>query len=155
MRTPRLGKRLVPLLGPAFAVMAIVMVPWTAYLAFELPERQVTQHYDVGWVGFDIGLIVTLGATGWFAWRRSRWFPLTATATATLLVVDAWFDVLGAPGNERALSVALAVLVELPLAAVCLWWAARWQDVMIERLSMWRRQARRRSGVPDRPPSLP
>jgi hypothetical protein len=142
--------RLVPLLGPAFAVMAVVMVPWTVYLAIDLPERAVSHHYDTAWVGFDVALMLVLAATGRFAQLRSRWFPLAASAAATMLVVDAWFDVVTAPAHQRMLSVLLAALVELPLASLCLYWAHRWQDVMIERLSMWRRQARRLQAVESR-----
>jgi hypothetical protein len=48
----------------------------------------------------------------------------TETITGTLLVCDAWFDVLtsrGLPGIAQAAS--LALFVELPLAALCFWMA--------------------------------
>jgi hypothetical protein len=45
---------------------------------------------------------------------------LTAVATATLLLCGAWFDACtSAPGADFATAVAMALLVELPLAALC------------------------------------
>ena len=42
-------------------------------------------------------------------------------ATATLLVVDAWFDILTSHrGEELAVAITMALVVELPLAALCL-----------------------------------
>jgi hypothetical protein len=47
-----------------------------------------------------------------------------AAITGTLLVCDAWFDVLTAqPGSELLESLAEAGLAELPLAALCFWLA--------------------------------
>jgi hypothetical protein len=51
---------------------------------------------------------------------------LPATATATLLIVDAWFDVMTA-GRHRGvgLAILMAVCVELPAAYGSLWVARR------------------------------
>ncbi|WP_371641802.1 hypothetical protein [Streptomyces mirabilis] len=52
--------------------------------------------------------------------RRNPRRCLTATATAALLVVDAWFDVTASqPGPELATAVVMAVCAELPMAALC------------------------------------
>ena len=137
-RRPPLGGRL----GTLFAVLALALVPWTVYLAVELPERAVARHYDLAWTGFDVALVLLLGGTAWTAHHRSRYFALTATATATMLVVDAWFDVVtSAPVAEQAVAVVLAVLVELPLAVLCGWWALHAQDVLAERVVFFRRRA--------------
>ena len=77
------------LAGPLFALLSILLVPWTVLVALVLPSRQLSPNYDVAWAGFDVFLCVGLGATGYFALRRSRWLPVAAAATATLLVVDA------------------------------------------------------------------
>ena len=125
-----------------FTALALCLVPWTAYLAIKLPERAVARHYDLAWTGFDIALVLLLGGTAWTAHHRSRYFTLTATATATMLVVDAWFDVVtSAPGAEQAIAVVLAVMVELPLALLCAWWALHAQDVLTERVAFFRRRA--------------
>ena len=137
-RRPPLSGRL----GTVFSVLALALVPWTAYLAIELPERAVARHYDLAWTGFDVALVVLLAGTAWTARGRSRYFALTATATATMLVVDAWFDVVtSAPVAEQVIAVVLAVLVELPLAVLCAWWALHAQDVLAERVVFFRRRA--------------
>lgn len=137
-RRPPLAGRL----GTVFTALALCLVPWTAYLAIELPERAVARHHDLAWTGFDIALVLLLGGTAWTAHHRSRYFTLTATATATMLVVDAWFDVVtSAPGAEQAIAAVLAVLVELPLALLCAWWALHAQDELTESVAFFRRRA--------------
>ena len=122
--------------GPAFLLCSVVLIPWTAYLAFSLPSRQVSSHYNVAWVGFDVFLLVTLGATGLFALRRSRYLALTSASAATLLVVDAWFDVLTSPGRQVIESIILAVVIELPLAGICAWLSYRTEHLAERRFSV-------------------
>lgn len=103
-----------------YLLFAAALIPWDVHLALTLPERSVAHHYDAAWVGFDLILIVVLARIGWLAFRRDPHVVLTAAAGATLLCVDAWFDVLtAAPGDDRAQAVVLAVLVELPGAFLC------------------------------------
>jgi len=67
-----------------------------------------------------------LFAVAFAAWHRSSWLDTVASATATLLVVDAWFDTLTAStGTELGIALAMALLVELPLAALCVLVARR------------------------------
>jgi hypothetical protein len=98
-----------------------VLIPWTIYLGLTLPDRQLSPHYNIAWVGFDVLELIALGATGYFALRGSRYLALTSAAAATLLVVDAWFDIMTSPRDQIMQAIVLAVLVELPLAAVCGW----------------------------------
>jgi hypothetical protein len=108
--------------APVFGVLALLTIPWIGYLAVTLPRQAVTAHYRGAWVGFDVGLVAALVLTAVQAYRGHRRVGLAATATATLLVVDAWFDVTTTPaGIDLVVSIVLALLVELPLAAVCLW----------------------------------
>ena len=101
-------------------LVAVFLIPWTLYLTFTLPSRHVTLHYDVGWVGFDIALAVSFAATAWAAFRGSQWLVPLAAVTGTMLLCDAWFDIVTSrPGGEMWEAVAEAVLVELPLAALC------------------------------------
>ncbi len=97
-------------------VGAVVLVPWTAYLAVTLPRRTVTDHWRGAWVGFDVLVMVVLGATAWFGWRRRQLVLVGLVASSVLLACDAWFDVMLTRGPDRVLSVLTAVLVELPLA---------------------------------------
>ncbi len=122
----RLGARLP---GPAgtpaerhrfFLVTAgacLALVPWTVLLALTLPRQYTVSHWTLTWVGFDLVLAVSLAATAWLAYRRRQAVAIAALVTGTLLVCDAWFDLTTATrGGDLLLSVASAVLAELPLA---------------------------------------
>jgi hypothetical protein len=113
--------RVVRWAGPAFALFSLILLPWTIYLGLSLPSRQLSSHYDIAWAGFDVLLMAALASTAYFALRRSHYLATAATATATLLVVDAWFDVMTSPSSQLAESLILAALIELPLAALCAW----------------------------------
>ena len=134
--------------GPAFALFSLILLPWTVYLAYSLPSRQVSADYDVAWAGFDVMLMVALASTGYFALRRSRYLATAAAATAALLLVDAWFDVMTTLPGQRLAPVAEAVLVELPLASVCIWLSLHTQQLAERRLLLLLR--RRPQGGPAR-----
>jgi hypothetical protein len=113
---------------PVYALLAVAIVPWIFWLAWSLPERSVSAHYRLAWVGFDVLLCGALARTAYLAWRRSPFLVNVASATAALLVVDAWFDVTTSPGGHDLLvSTMLALLVELPLAVLSLLLAGRAQ----------------------------
>jgi hypothetical protein len=102
------------------ALVALALVPWTLWLTFSLPSRHVSQHYDLAWSGFDVALAFAFGATAWSALRAPRWLVAFAAATGTMLLCDAWFDIVTASGGgERLEAVAEAAFAELPLAAIC------------------------------------
>jgi hypothetical protein len=66
-------------------------------------------------------LALLLLAVAITAWRRSVWLEGAASAAAMLLFVDAWFDVLTSSSqSELVTAIVEAVVVELPLAVVCL-----------------------------------
>ncbi len=96
----------------------VVLVPWIAYLAVTLPRKYVAHNWDATWVGFDILLLLMLLTTATFGFLRRQLLIPTAFATGLLLVCDAWFDVMTAHGDEVAVSLTLALVIELPLAAV-------------------------------------
>src|SRR6187549_2726897 len=97
------GGRPRPLLGYAFIVAAVAVGGWSAWLTVTLPSRHLTPNWNVAWGGFDVIMAVAVVSTGIAAWHGTAWFPLGAVACATLLVVDAWFDILtSAPGTELA-----------------------------------------------------
>jgi len=114
------------------ALVALALVPWTLWLTVSLPSRHLTEHYDVAWIGFDVVLAAALAATAWSALRESRWLVALAAATGTMLVCDAWFDIVTSTGGgERLEALAEAALAELPLAAICAYIvleAERFQD---------------------------
>ena len=140
----RVESRIVRWVAPVFAVCSLALVPWIVVLAVTLPHRAVSHHYDLAWAGYDVGLAAALGATAVTAVRRSRLLPVASSAAGALLLADAWFDVVtAAAGRARLESLAMAVFVELPLAALCGWLAVHSQDVTEQRLVLLRRRVRR------------
>jgi hypothetical protein len=96
------------------------LLPWTLWLTFTLPSRHVTTHYDLAWVVFDAALFCAVAATAWCAVKGSEWLVPFAAVTGTMLVCDAWFDVVTSVGSGDATEAILeALLAELPLAALC------------------------------------
>jgi hypothetical protein len=120
---PDQPRRRVPRrLAAAFGLIAVLLVPWTLWLTFTLPTRHLTHHYRFAWVGFDIWLAIAFAATALAALRASPWLQPLAALTGTMLLCDAWFDVVTATsGDEQAVAVLEAVGAELPLAALCFW----------------------------------
>ena len=117
------GRWLVPpWIAPAFALCVAVLVPWTGYLFGTLPPHYHASHWRIAWSGFDVGLTIALASTAVLIARRSPFAEVTATVTGTLLVCDAWFDVLTSRGTSDIVQASVeAAVVELPLAAVCFW----------------------------------
>ena len=81
-------------------------------------------------------LLIALAATAYFALRRSRNLSVAATSAGTLLIVDAWFDVLTARRHQLPVSIAIAILIELPLAALCWWLSMQTQAIAEKRIAL-------------------
>lgn len=106
--------------GWLLVACGLALLPWLYMLATGLPATATAAHWPLAWVGLDALEALGLIATGLLAARGDRLHALPAAATATLLVVDAWFDTTtAAPGGDFATAVAMALGVELPLAALC------------------------------------
>ena len=130
--------------GPAFAVLALGTVPWVIFLAITLPRHATFAHYRGVWVGFDTALVAVLALTAYMAYRGRPWVALSSTAAATMLLVDAWFDVMTTPrGHGLLVSWLLAVVVEVPLAGICLWIAMHAEMVIANRVVVLARRVRR------------
>jgi hypothetical protein len=109
-----------------FAGVGIGLLPWAVWLSASLNAKHSTNHWDLAWSGFDTGLAVMFLSTAVAAYLRSPWVGALAAATGTLLVTDAWFDiVLESHSDERRNAILLAVFAELPAAALCFWIAYR------------------------------
>jgi hypothetical protein len=108
--------------APVFLVIGLALLPWTIYLSASLAPRHETARWDVAWSGLDSALAVCFLLTALAAWRRTSWLEACAAATGTLLLCDAWFDVvLETRGTEFRVAVIEAVVAELPFAALCFW----------------------------------
>jgi hypothetical protein len=100
-------------------MLSLILIPWTFYLSTTLPNRHLSSHWDLSWVGLDIGITGLLLLSALLVYLESDWVVISATATGSLLVADAWFDIMSAhAGSDLRESVAMAVFVELPLAAI-------------------------------------
>jgi hypothetical protein len=109
-----------------FTVIGLALLPWTIWLSQSLSPDHQTHRWDLAWSGFDSALALAFLLTAIAAWRRSPWIGACAATTGTLLVTDAWFDVvLESHADELRISILLAVFAELPVAAVCFWIAYR------------------------------
>lgn len=110
--------------APVFGIAALSLIPWMAYLGVTLPSTTMISE-RTAWIGFDIGLMIMLGLTAVLALRHNARVAQTSMATATMLAVDAWFDVFTS-GHGAALTQALQLSVlEIGLAGVCVWISLR------------------------------
>ena len=104
-----------------YIIFSLVLIPWIVYLSVSLPSRHLSNHWDISWVGLDIGIFASLFLTGILAFIKSRWMVISSTATAIFLITDAWFDIVSErPGVELSQAILLAVIFEIPLALISL-----------------------------------
>ncbi|MGW1158820.1 hypothetical protein ACWD5Q_04425 [Streptomyces sp. NPDC002513] len=107
-------------------VCGLALLPWLVVLAHGLPGTATAANWRTVWIGLDSLEALGLITTGLLVVRGHHIHALTATATATLLVVDAWFDTLtAASGGDQVSAVVTALGAELPLAVVCVALAVR------------------------------
>jgi hypothetical protein len=111
------GRRRARRLAWLYAAAAVVLLPWIGFLAVTLPRRQFDLHYRAAWVGFDVLLVFAITRTAYMAFRVDQRVQFPATATATLLIVDAWFDITTSGSHPQFFeAVILAVAIEIPAA---------------------------------------
>lgn len=104
---------------------ALVETVWTIYVGVKLPRRYAADHWDIAWVGIDAAQVILLSLSAWAAWKRKTILVMFATASAMLLLVDAWFDVTTSRRGDVAQGILLAGIVEVPSALVLSWVAYR------------------------------
>src|SRR6266568_1917110 len=120
--------------GPLFLLLVAGLLLWIVLLAVTLPRRAEAEHYRLAWVGFDLGMLGLFGACGCLAMRRSTSTQALATCAATLLGVDAWFDVLTTASKQDLLmAIGSAAIFEVPLALLCLWLARNVEQIQRRR----------------------
>ena len=101
-----------------FWAAGLCLLPWIAVLGMTLPDAVQAEHWRLAWTGFDAAEAFGLLVTAWLLGRGDPRTPFAAIATATLLLADAWFDVVTA-GDDVVFSLLMAGL-EVPLALACL-----------------------------------
>ncbi|MFF4187643.1 hypothetical protein ACFYZ9_31070 [Streptomyces sp. NPDC001691] len=106
-------------------VTAAVLLAWTVVLGFWLDGQTQVRNWSVSWVGMDLLQATGLVATAVLLARQVRTVSPVASATAALLVLDAWFDVATSEdGGAQYVALGMAFLVELPAALWLAWLAA-------------------------------
>ncbi|MGW2491702.1 hypothetical protein ACWCV9_31405 [Streptomyces sp. NPDC001606] len=98
---------------------AVLLVPWMAVLAVTLPGSTRVENWPLAWIGLDVLMAAGCAATALLGLRADPRGRLTASATASVAVLDAWFDLTTAGTGGALLQAALSALAEAALAAVC------------------------------------
>lgn len=106
---PLLGGRQLSL-PVALVGMGLALIPWMFLLAAQ---------GEWPWVGLDVAEATGLISTGLLLRRGDARGALAAAVTAVLLLTDAFFDVTTSHGAELVQAWVLALLLELPIAALC------------------------------------
>ncbi|MEU4799551.1 hypothetical protein [Streptomyces sp. NPDC023327] len=123
--------------------LGLAMVPWLIVLHTWLPGTAESARWAWAWTGLDCLEAAGMLATGVLLRRGDPRGALTAAATATLLLVDAWFDTMtAAPGADLTSALLMAACAELPLAVTCAVLAVR----TCSRAGAGPRRQRRREG---------
>jgi hypothetical protein len=121
---------------------------WTVYLAFSMPTGYHSKAWSAAWVGFDILLLLALTGTVVAAMLRRQIVVMLAVFTATLLLCDAWFDIVLDWGTSDVwASLASAAFIEVPLALFLLSRVRKLVRIALQR--RWREL-----GLPGDPPPL-
>ncbi|WP_234315229.1 hypothetical protein [Streptomyces globisporus] len=107
--------------GRVLVGAGLALLPWLGYLAATLPPAEAA-----AWVTLDTFEAAALIAAGSRLLHGDNRHRLPAAAAAVLLVADACVDLATAtPGTELATAVVMAVVAEIPLAALCAMLSAR------------------------------
>ncbi len=105
-----------------FLLLAAGLVPWTVLLGLSLPPKYDAGHWDLLWTGFDVALICVLGYAAWAAWFRRQILASTAIVAGTLLLCDAWFDIVTSFGHrDQWITLLTGFGAEIPLALFFFW----------------------------------
>jgi hypothetical protein len=110
-----------------FIAAAIVLIPWIVLLFGDTSTQfGVAKHSQLVWGGFDCFLVLGFAVTAYRIATHSPRGAITAAATGTMLLVDAWFDILTARRPTAQLTaILMAVFAEIPCAMICFFVARR------------------------------
>jgi hypothetical protein len=108
----------------ALAIGALVLVPSLVVVLTVVPKVETAHHLRVAWTGLDVFEVLALAATGFALQRRPAIAVVPATITGTLLLCDAWLNIIPTTGVAFYEGIVMA-FIELPLAAISFSVAAR------------------------------
>jgi hypothetical protein len=137
--------------------IAVGMVPWTVRLGRALPRTTEVSNWSAAWVGLDTLLGAGCGLTAVLQGRGDPRSRLTASATAAVALLDAWFDVTTSPAGPARRRALLFAVGELSLVGYCVTlasprraaWPARTPSLNGDRPGSWSPEPAR-SGPPGR-----
>ena len=104
----------------ALTVTALALVPYLVTALAVVPTAQIAYHLKIAWTGLDVFEILALAATGFALHRRVASTVVPATVAGTLLLCDAWLNIIPSTGPGLYEGIAMAFL-EVPLAALSFW----------------------------------
>jgi hypothetical protein len=95
----------------------VLLAAWIGILAVTLPKHYTATHWRAAWIWLDVAELAGFAATAWASWHQRQVVIFFMIFTGTLLVADAWFDlVLDYGSSGFTMSVISACVAELPLA---------------------------------------
>ncbi|MEV7319129.1 hypothetical protein [Streptomyces sp. NPDC093970] len=118
-RTRRLKRWALILLGSS----AVLLVPWMVVLALTLPTRAEVHNWRLAWIGLDVLMAAGCAATAVLGLRGDARARLTASATASVAILDAWFDITTSAVGTALLEALGSAVAEAGLAAACVFLA--------------------------------
>ncbi|WP_330459518.1 hypothetical protein OIB37_23200 [Streptomyces sp. NBC_00820] len=89
-------------------------------LALTLPASTEVRHWSLAWAGLDALMAAGCAATALLGLRADSRFRLTASATAAVAVLDAWFDITTSPAGAPLAEALACAVAEGTLAGACL-----------------------------------
>jgi hypothetical protein len=96
-------------------VAVVVLIPLFITVASVSPRTQQLHNLRIFWSGLDVFELIGMALTGWCLVRRSPHVVGAATITGTLLISDAWFNIITTVGKSHRAALAMA-FVEVPAA---------------------------------------
>ncbi len=123
MKSKRTIHNIFPSWVPYFyGFLCATLIPWTIILAYLLPPKYISHNWDIAWTGFDVFMIILFASTAYLAILKSSYTAISSAMLGTVLLTDAWFDILTSkPGLSQTRSIMEALIIELPLVIISFW----------------------------------
>ncbi|MEV6839354.1 hypothetical protein AB0N17_33415 [Streptomyces sp. NPDC051133] len=103
----------------ALGAAAVLLVPWMVVLAVTLPGSTEVDHWPLAWIGLDVLMAAGCAATALLGLRGDPRARLTASATAAVAILDAWFDITTSGTGAPLAEALVCAVAEAALAAAC------------------------------------
>jgi hypothetical protein len=115
--------------------VCLVLAAWIGILAVTLPLTFKIDHWRAVWIGLDVAELAGFAATVWASWKQRQVIIVCMIITGTLLVCDAWFDIVLDLGTANiTVSILAAVFGEFPLAFLLFSAARRLIRITVKRV---------------------